>query len=79
MADEPLKIADRCDADNSAQAFVRVQKLVEKPLSVDVAELLFCAHHYNKYADTLFLEGWTVAEDTRDTINVKPSLSASNV
>jgi hypothetical protein len=34
---------DRCDADCSAQAFVRA-------LGVS-GELLFCSHHYNKISD----------------------------
>jgi hypothetical protein len=38
-----LDNTDRCDADCSAQAFVRV---------VGVSgELLFCSHHYNKIVD----------------------------
>lgn len=38
-----LTAIDRCDADCSAQAFVK---------AVGVAgELLFCSHHYNKIVD----------------------------
>ena len=38
-----LTAVDRCDADCSAQAFV-------KAIGVS-GELLFCSHHYNKIAD----------------------------
>lgn len=39
-----LDNTDRCDADCSAQAFVRV-------VGVN-GELLFCSHHYNKIVDS---------------------------
>lgn len=35
-----LTIKDRCDAECSAQAYVKVEG--------STGELLFCAHHYNK-------------------------------
>ncbi len=78
--DEKLTVSDRCDGKQcGAQAFVRVQTMLETLEDIILGELDFCAHHYNKNADELFLQGFTVAEDLRDTINQKPSLSASNV
>lgn len=38
-----LTVADRCDAECSAQAFV-------KAVGVN-GELMFCSHHYNKITD----------------------------
>ena len=41
---EDLKVSDRCDADCSAQAYVRVTGVT--------GDLLFCSHHYNKIMDS---------------------------
>ena len=39
-----LKVSDRCDADCSAQAYVKVTGVT--------GELMFCSHHYNKIMDS---------------------------
>ena len=47
-----LTAADRCDADCSAQAYVRIVGVS--------SELLFCSHHYNKITDNAV--GWANLE-----------------
>lgn len=78
MAEPTLKVSSRCDRCGS-QAYVLVEKMVETPLAIIAGDLLFCRHHYNKFADSLLMAHWTVIEDLRDTLNPKPSLSASAV
>lgn len=62
------RLHDRCDS-CGAQAFVRVEK--------DTRDLLFCAHHYSRFEADLFVQGFTVAQDERSEVNVKPSISAN--
>lgn len=63
---EPLVLADRCDVDDVAQAFVVALSPAGLPLK-------FCAHHYNEHEPRLAMTGWKVVEDIRNTINLKPS------
>lgn len=64
-----LVMADRCDADNVAQAFVRLVK--------GGSDLLLCGHHFNDNEVTLIGKGWSVYEDARTSVNSKPSISAN--
>lgn len=66
----PLTAQDRCDADCSAQAYVRVSLPVGAPL-------LFCGHHYRKNATVIDALGGAVVEDFTDFIHDgKPGASA---
>lgn len=68
---------DRCDK-CSAQAFVRVGKPVQPlPGATEVWDLLFCGHHFQENEPALLAQGFTIAEDERESINVKPSISAN--
>lgn len=62
------RLTDRCDS-CGAQAFVRVEK--------SALELLFCAHHYGKHSTILHATGWNISDDERESINVRPSVSAN--
>lgn len=73
---EQLTLADRCD-DCKAQAFFRFLYVGENVTFKGNGDLLFCGHHGNKYKDALESQGFVVAVDTTDTINVKPSISAN--
>lgn len=65
------RFKDRCDSCGPAvQAFVRVVK--------NKLDLLFCVHCYNKHSAVLHATGFDLAEDERDTVNVKPSISANS-
>lgn len=72
----------RCDG-CGAEAWVTVKK----PLPVGIHQtgtlprnvLDFCVHHYNQHSTVLHAEGWTISNDERDTINLKPSISANAV
>lgn len=55
---------DRCDACGH-EAYVRV--------TLNVATLLFCAHHYRVNEDALALGGWHLTQDERERLTVKPS------
>lgn len=62
----PLSKRDRCDqGECGAQAHVRVMK--------DRLDLVFCGHHYRDHEDALFLSGWTINDDTRDTLTTRPA------
>lgn len=67
-----LTLMDRCDH-CGAQAFVAVAV----PTAAAELPLLLCGHHYRKHEDALTLSGARVALDKRDTINEKPSVSAT--
>lgn len=69
---EPLKMADRCDAtaSGSEQAFVIFVK-EGKP------SLMLCSHHANEHEPILMASGWTIHEDARIKINIKPSPSTN--
>lgn len=60
----------RCDQ-CGAEAWVTLNK-IDKLMTLD-----FCAHHYNKNSVILHAQGWIIAKDERETINVKPSVSAN--
>lgn len=62
----------RCDG-CTAEAWVSVKK------ANDARLLDFCAHHYEKHSIMLHANGWEIAEDERDLINTKPSVSANAV
>lgn len=49
----------------------------EGPHQVRPPRLDFCAHHYQKHSVLLHAEGWEILNDERETINVKPSVSAN--
>lgn len=66
-----LTVMDRCDG-CSAQAFVRVRKVVDGQERV----LLFCGHHFKRYELQLTADGWEV-DDFRHLINESPSVSAN--
>lgn len=52
----PLKATDSCDrCSASAQA-----RVVRRENGVIVAELLFCGHHLNRFAEPLTDQGFTV-------------------
>lgn len=51
-----------------ARAYVRVVK--------DGKDLLFCGHHFVKHGGDLLAGGWTVHEDRREQLDVKPGASA---
>lgn len=53
-----------------AQAYVRV-------LSAEGLDLLFCGHHYNKAADALMLQGFTVDVDDRASLTAHNKLVGS--
>lgn len=57
-----LKVSDRCDS-CSAQAFVIAE--------FSNGELLFCGHHYNKFAEKINKTAVNVI-DNRSLINTKP-------
>lgn len=59
----------RCDA-CGAEAWVSVGR-------IDAGQLDFCLHHYNKHSTVLHAEGWIIDNDERNTINLKPSVSAN--
>lgn len=59
---------DRCDQ-CSAQAWVSVAK--------DDYTLMFCAHHYDKHSVPLGLDGWTIKDDNRESMNTKASQSSA--
>lgn len=62
----PLAKTDRCDCrDCSAEARVRVVR--------DGLDLVFCAHHFAKLADALFLDGWEINDDTRSELTLRPA------
>jgi hypothetical protein len=67
---EPLKPADRCDRSRAEQAFVRLQN--DKGHILDL-----CGHHSNRYEADLIGAGFVIIEDIRDSINSKPSPSAT--
>lgn len=56
---ETFVSTDRCDAAGE-QAYVRVTK---KHMTLD-----FCAHHYNKLAESLDTDGWSISIDTRELL-----------
>lgn len=62
----------RCDH-CGAEAWVSVKK-IETQFQLD-----FCAHAYQKNSILLHAQGWEITQDERDLINVKPSVSASNM
>lgn len=64
-----LAMADRCDADGVAQAFVR--------LVWGGSDLLLCGHHFNEHQVALIGDGWSVYEDARTSVNSRPSPSAN--
>lgn len=59
----------RCD-NCGAEAWVSVNR-------VDLGQLDFCAHDYAKNSVMLHAQGWTISNDERELINVKPSVSAN--
>lgn len=64
-----LNKAVRCDG-CGAEAWVSVSH-------VDIGQLDFCAHHYNEHSVLLHAQGWTIINDERSRINVRPSISAN--
>jgi hypothetical protein len=56
---ETFVSTDRCDAAGE-QAYVRVTK--------NTMVLDFCAHHYNKLAESLDKDGWSISIDTRELL-----------
>lgn len=56
---DTLVSTDRCDR-CGAQAYVRFNK--------GTAQLDFCGHHTNAYADSLDKSGWNISIDTRDLL-----------
>jgi hypothetical protein len=73
MIDTPVRtltLSDRCDS-CGAQAFVQAAM----PSGL---ELLFCGHHFARNEAALVTQGAAVVIDERDTINVKPSVSANS-
>lgn len=48
---------DRCDAECSAQAYHRCVK--------DGLDLLFCNHHYQKFEEKIFLDGFEIQSDVQ--------------
>jgi hypothetical protein len=65
----PLTVADRSDANPSAQALIRVVK--------GGKDLLLDGHAFSKHEPILLAQGWQVFEDVRHTINEKPGGSAA--
>jgi len=66
----PLTALDRCDADCSAQAYVRVSLPTGSPL-------LLCGHHFRKNSDALTRIDSVIIEDfTADIHDGKPGASA---
>lgn len=63
------RLLDRCDS-CKAQAFVRV-------LNEAGHDLVLCGHHFNRFEADLFVQGFSVAEDEREFVNDKPSISAN--
>lgn len=63
------RLTARCDS-CGAQAFTRFEK--------DSNDLLFCAHHGNRFELALDFQGFTKTHDESAMINEKPSPSASN-
>lgn len=63
------QLEDRCD-ECGAQAFVKVINPKDHTLE-------FCAHHYAKHEQVLFVQGFIIDEDIRENINAKPSISAN--
>lgn len=59
----------RCDG-CGAEAWVSV-------MHVDHGQLDFCMHHYGNHSVMLHAEGYSIINDERETINVKPSVSAN--
>jgi hypothetical protein len=63
---------DRCgfsdDGTQIATAVVRVAK--------GLINMVFCGHHFNDLEPRLTEAGWTVAEDNRAKLSVKPGASA---
>ena len=41
-------------------------------------DLLFCGHHYSKYADQLFLQGFDVVIDTRESLTFNRHIGSEN-
>lgn len=70
---EPLTVSSRCDGNLSGaeQAFTRFRN------GSQVVEL--CKHHADMYEAVLCITGWTLEVDNRETINSKPSISASSL
>lgn len=67
---EALTRSDRCDAACTAQAYVRVTLSAGAPL-------LFCGHHYRRYAAALTARPGVVVEDyTEDIPTGTPGASA---
>ncbi len=60
----------RCDQ-CYAEAWVTVKHIETKQ------QLDFCAHDYNKNSIMLHAQGWAIANDERELINKKPSISAN--
>lgn len=63
---------DRCDKCN-AQAYVKVVNQLDQ-------DLLFCAHHFNRYEFTLFEQGFVVDTDARaDLLGENKLVGSENV
>lgn len=68
VAIEPLKVADRCDRDGVAQAFVRARFMN--------GVLDLCAHHFVQNEEKIREQALQILDD-REKINPKPSVSAN--
>lgn len=75
MPEPQLRIADRCDA-CGAQAFVKVEFVLDPEAPKIKSDLLFCGHHYARHEDALRGRAHRVV-DERDRINQRPSQSAT--
>ena len=63
QSEQALDLRTRCDASQSEQALVSIRK--------GSKTLMFCKHHYERYAVTLEECGWTVQQDNRSTLTDK--------
>lgn len=70
------RMHDRCDG-CGAEAFVRMDRLLEKDGQPLVQSLLLCGHHAYKHGALMQAQGWTVGVDEREQVNVTPSVSAN--
>jgi len=61
----------RCDNCYS-EAWVSVNHVTHGQLDL-------CAHHYSKHSVMLHAQGWIIANDERELINARPSISANSI
>ncbi len=61
----------RCDG-CGAEAWVSVAR-------IDAGQLDFCLHHFTEHSTMLHAKGYVIVNDERETINVRPSVSATVV